>query len=230
MVSISTAFWFLPSRMIEPLPKALSICDRAASSALVLSTEDPSTRRRLAWLTGQFLLAQAGREAQWAACGRTAGGRVQLSISQKKNRTAGAALGSLGCRTNQSYTICSGAQVLFLFFFGDTARTRTDRRQNARVAPGRRLPELGAFQRRRMTVKRRRAGAAATQLLLVLGEYQDIEVRLGHEIRSVDFELCRADLLHPLPQKLTSLSGAPLSTTIRKSLIPPAQFAPVVRT
>ena len=50
-VSISTAFWFLPSRMIEPLPKARSICDRAASSALVLSTDVPSTRRRLAWLT-----------------------------------------------------------------------------------------------------------------------------------------------------------------------------------
>ena len=82
MVSISTAFWFLPSRMIEPLPKARSICARAASSALVLSTEVPSTRRRLAWLTGQFLLAQAGREAQWAACGPM----------------AGAALGSPGCR------------------------------------------------------------------------------------------------------------------------------------
>ena len=58
-VSISTIFWFLPSRMIEPLPKARSICDKAASSALVLSTEDPSTRRRLAWLTVKLLLTWA---------------------------------------------------------------------------------------------------------------------------------------------------------------------------
>src|SRR5579862_6154449 len=56
IVSISTAFWFLPRRMIEPLPKALSICDSAASSALVLSTEVPSTRRRLACVTAVFLL------------------------------------------------------------------------------------------------------------------------------------------------------------------------------
>src|ERR1700689_2568679 len=56
MVSISTAFWFLPRRMIEPLPKALSICASAASSALVLSTEVPSTRRRLACVTAVFLL------------------------------------------------------------------------------------------------------------------------------------------------------------------------------
>src|SRR5579872_3149566 len=53
IVSISTACWFLPSRMIEPLPKARSICDKAASSALVLSTEVPSTRRRLACVTAR---------------------------------------------------------------------------------------------------------------------------------------------------------------------------------
>src|SRR3954454_7369280 len=39
--------------MIEPLPKARSIGDRAASSALVLSTEVPSTTRRFGWLTGE---------------------------------------------------------------------------------------------------------------------------------------------------------------------------------
>src|ERR1700691_2471516 len=36
--------------MIEPLPNARSICETAASSALVLSTDVPSTRRRFAWL------------------------------------------------------------------------------------------------------------------------------------------------------------------------------------
>src|SRR5271163_2214625 len=51
IVSISTAFWFLPRRMIEPLPKARSICESAASRALVLSTKVPSTTRRLAGLT-----------------------------------------------------------------------------------------------------------------------------------------------------------------------------------
>src|SRR5437763_11054988 len=52
IVSISPAFCPL-SRVIEPLPKARSIWDRAASSALVLSTEVPSTTRRFGWLTGE---------------------------------------------------------------------------------------------------------------------------------------------------------------------------------
>src|SRR5437660_11639533 len=63
IVSISTACLPL-SRMIEPLPKARSIWDRAASSALVLSTEGPSTTRRFGWLTAGFLLARAARETQ----------------------------------------------------------------------------------------------------------------------------------------------------------------------
>ena len=37
MASTSTAFSFWPSRMIEPLPKARSICESAASSAFCLS-------------------------------------------------------------------------------------------------------------------------------------------------------------------------------------------------
>src|ERR1700722_15041546 len=63
-VSISTAFWFLPRGMIEPLPNARSICDRAASSALVLSTLVPSTRRRLGWLITIVLLSRAASDPQ----------------------------------------------------------------------------------------------------------------------------------------------------------------------
>ncbi len=44
MVSISTGFSPLPSRMMEPLPKARSIWESAASNAFVLSTETPSSR------------------------------------------------------------------------------------------------------------------------------------------------------------------------------------------
>src|SRR5271169_5373209 len=49
MVSISTGLPPLPSRMIEPLPKARSICDSAASSAFVLSIAPPSTTRNVFW-------------------------------------------------------------------------------------------------------------------------------------------------------------------------------------
>ncbi len=44
-VSTSIPVLLVPSRMIEPLPKARSICESAASSALDLSIEEPSTRR-----------------------------------------------------------------------------------------------------------------------------------------------------------------------------------------
>src|SRR5437016_9105708 len=47
-VSTSIDLLFLPSRMIEPLPKLRSICESAASRALVLSMEEPSTRRSAA--------------------------------------------------------------------------------------------------------------------------------------------------------------------------------------
>src|ERR1700761_3343550 len=47
-VSISSEPAFLPSRMIEPLPKLRSICDSAASRAFDLSMDDPSTRRSAA--------------------------------------------------------------------------------------------------------------------------------------------------------------------------------------
>src|SRR6185437_9597921 len=62
-VSTSIAFC-LPSRMIEPLPNARSICERAASSALVLSTLVPSTRRRLGWLITVVLLSWAASDPQ----------------------------------------------------------------------------------------------------------------------------------------------------------------------
>src|SRR5262245_43553464 len=47
-VSTSIDLLFLPSRMIEPLPKLRSICESAASRAFDLSMEEPSTRRKAA--------------------------------------------------------------------------------------------------------------------------------------------------------------------------------------
>src|SRR3977135_290573 len=47
-VSTSIDLLFLPSRMIEPLPKLRSICESAASRAFVLSMEEPSTKRSAA--------------------------------------------------------------------------------------------------------------------------------------------------------------------------------------
>src|SRR4051794_12128344 len=48
MVSTSIDLSFLPSRMIEPLPKLRSIWESAASRAFDLSIEEPSTRRSAA--------------------------------------------------------------------------------------------------------------------------------------------------------------------------------------
>src|ERR1700757_333438 len=48
MVSMSIDRSFLPSRMIEPLPKLRSIWESAASRAFDLSMDDPSTRRSAA--------------------------------------------------------------------------------------------------------------------------------------------------------------------------------------
>src|ERR1700730_4254646 len=47
-VSISIDLSFLPSRMIEPLPKLRSIWESAASRAFDLSIDEPSTRRSAA--------------------------------------------------------------------------------------------------------------------------------------------------------------------------------------
>ena len=47
-VSTSIDFEFLPSRMIEPLPKLRSIWESAASRAFDLSMEEPSTSRSAA--------------------------------------------------------------------------------------------------------------------------------------------------------------------------------------
>src|SRR5271155_6138354 len=59
-VSTSIDRLFLPSRMIEPLPKLRSICDSAASRAFDLSMDGPSTRRSAA------LIARApyGRDSE----------------------------------------------------------------------------------------------------------------------------------------------------------------------
>src|SRR5579862_1010316 len=46
--SMSIDLSFLPSRMIEPLPKLRSICESAASRAFDLSMDEPSTRRSAA--------------------------------------------------------------------------------------------------------------------------------------------------------------------------------------
>src|SRR3984893_19601242 len=62
-VSTSIAAMFLPSRMIEPLPKLRSICESAASRAFDLSMDDPSTRRSAA-LIGR---APYGRDSEGAA-------------------------------------------------------------------------------------------------------------------------------------------------------------------
>src|SRR6201990_477247 len=47
-VSTSIDLLFLPSRMIEPLPKLRSICESAASRAFDLSMDESSTRRSAA--------------------------------------------------------------------------------------------------------------------------------------------------------------------------------------
>src|SRR3954447_25276315 len=47
-VSTSIDLSFLPSRIIEPLPKLRSICESAASRAFDLSMEEPSTTRSAA--------------------------------------------------------------------------------------------------------------------------------------------------------------------------------------
>src|ERR1700680_4373771 len=59
-VSTSIDRLFLPSRMIEPLPKLRSICESAASRAFDLSMEGPSTRRSAA-LIGR---APYGRDSE----------------------------------------------------------------------------------------------------------------------------------------------------------------------
>src|ERR1700730_11066796 len=61
-VSMSIDCIFLPSRMIEPLPKLRSICESAASRAFDLSMDDPSTRRSAA-LIGR---APYGRDSEGA--------------------------------------------------------------------------------------------------------------------------------------------------------------------
>src|SRR5271169_388308 len=50
-VSTSIDLSFLPSRMIEPLPKLRSICESAASRAFDLSMDDPSTTRSAALIS-----------------------------------------------------------------------------------------------------------------------------------------------------------------------------------
>src|SRR3954469_10720489 len=67
MVATSIDLSFLPSRMIEPLPKLRSICESAASRAFDLSMDDPSTTRRDALIVA--LLMTVIRRAHNAAPG-----------------------------------------------------------------------------------------------------------------------------------------------------------------
>src|ERR1700722_19505636 len=60
--SISIDLSFLPSRMIEPLPKLRSIWESAASRAFVLSMDDPSTRRSAA--PAPMFRAPYGRDSE----------------------------------------------------------------------------------------------------------------------------------------------------------------------
>src|ERR1700704_492865 len=68
-VAASIVLLFLPSRMIEPLPKARSIWESAASSAFVLSIMlAPSTTRNVAgWAIATLLMAMILR-AHNAGC------------------------------------------------------------------------------------------------------------------------------------------------------------------
>src|SRR6202795_1286554 len=60
-VSTSIDLLFLPSRMIEPLPKLRSICESAASRAFVWSMDGPSTRRSAGEL---IVVAPYGRDSR----------------------------------------------------------------------------------------------------------------------------------------------------------------------
>src|SRR5580698_10535952 len=60
--SMSIDSSFLPSRMIEPLPKLRSIWESAASRAFVLSMDDPSTRRSAA--PAPMFRAPYGRDSE----------------------------------------------------------------------------------------------------------------------------------------------------------------------
>src|SRR6202044_3039350 len=62
-VSTSIECMFLPSRMIEPLPKLRSIWESAASRAFDLSMDDPSTRRSAAPALMVLLLMAGIRKA-----------------------------------------------------------------------------------------------------------------------------------------------------------------------
>ena len=68
IASTSTAFSFWPSRMIEPLPQARSICEIAASSAFSLSTSAPSTRRSATFSMDVSLISQPQRARKWRHC------------------------------------------------------------------------------------------------------------------------------------------------------------------
>src|SRR5271169_5879989 len=89
--SMSIDLSFLPSRMIEPLPKLRSIWESAASRAFVLSMDDPSTRRSAAAPALMFR----------APYGRDSGGQQRSGPCPGNAKTA-------------LYTICSMFAIALL--------------------------------------------------------------------------------------------------------------------
>src|SRR4029079_2570282 len=79
-VSTSIDLLFLPSRMIEPLPKLRSICESAASRAFDLSMEEPSTRRSAAGALFPLLMTGIRKDRQ---CGLP----HPTGASMKRHRT-----------------------------------------------------------------------------------------------------------------------------------------------
>src|SRR6516162_2110517 len=75
-VSTSIDCMFLPSRMIEPLPKLRSICESAASRAFDLSMDDPSTRRSAALISR----APYDRDSEGTEGAASAAGLRQLAM------------------------------------------------------------------------------------------------------------------------------------------------------
>src|SRR3954462_13936706 len=74
-VSISIDLSFLPSFMIEPLPKARSIWVSAASRAFDLSMDELSTTRSAAVMSGSHMLQDSGQRQTAPRAGK---GRPKL--------------------------------------------------------------------------------------------------------------------------------------------------------
>src|SRR6201996_4380755 len=83
-VAMSIDLSFLPSRMIEPLPKLRSICDSAASRAFDLSMDGPSTRRSAALIVVCSLWPGFGRYGSRSTPGLGPLAHSPLAIGDKE--------------------------------------------------------------------------------------------------------------------------------------------------